>query len=143
MSSAKREYYVLLSTVGMAVATVLAILIAYGSAFGRFPWFRLTVLMTGVSLLAGLLMSPEKGVMLYRNGGRIAAPQYRSMLYGLFGVPVVFLLLYPGPSALGESSDAAGGQLVVALGVIHAIGCHIVATAGFDGPGQADSRRHG
>jgi Gpi18-like mannosyltransferase len=84
--------------------------------FHRFPWFRFSALLTAftaVGAVAAIRVSDAKR-------GNLA------FTHALLVVPLIILVLYPGPQALGLHSDpsfAGAGFLVI----LHGIGFNLIA----------------
>jgi hypothetical protein len=115
----------LAAVIGMLVGTPLAILLVYGrwSDFGlppvflmdfsRWPWLRVSILMTLVTCLTGL------AARTMRSQGTVLGS---TVTYVAVVVPLVFLLLYPGPAALGRYSDPGVIYAILLFQVVHGLG---------------------
>ncbi len=120
------------TVVALPIATAVCIfavygewdLLSYGDLFWRtiqrFPWVRISLLLTLITCLAGVAGAHR------RTGGTILGS---SMMYAVVIVPFVLLILYPGTAALGRFSDPAFYYLILLLDVVHGIGFYHIRRA--------------
>lgn len=117
---------------GMLVCTPLVLLLVYGRwsdlsfpaaflmDFSRWPWFRVSILMTLVTCLAGLA---ARGT---RSQGTILGS---TVAYAVVIIPLLFLLLYPGPRAFGRYSDDRAVYVIVLFQLVHGLGFRAIRAA--------------
>ncbi len=120
------------TTITLPIATALSVFTIYGEwslltngdlfwhTITRFPWLRLSLLMTLVTCLASIAGARR------RSGGTILGSP---LTYAFVLVPFVFLMVYPGAAALGRSSDPAAYYLIVLLDLIHGVGFYQIRRA--------------
>jgi hypothetical protein len=126
--SMKPGQKLILTMVGFLVLTPLSILATLGfdivgvEMFHKWPWFRISVLMTAFTTLSAFVGAAGVDSQHSPAGGT----EELALLYGAAAVPCLFLLLAPRLEHIGLSSFPGAWFLLFSWGVIHGVGFYII-----------------
>ena len=120
MTSHKLQLKTIIVWLALILLTAIAIYVIYESyLFNEWPWLNTSLVLSTLTCLWAYTFG------FIRLSGS-SEDEINTLIFGLIAMPFDVIIVYPGASSLGLSSDKDIITLIFTLAVIHSIGFYVI-----------------